>query len=87
MKDDFEKCITQIKNGVAISGEALKPFQADIQLLYNLSRDTKVCARLQANETPLAIYDCLKETDPIKAKRLIKNLDSKVLFILTELVL
>jgi len=36
---------------------------------------------------PLIIYESMKEADPIKAKRLIKNLDSKVLFILTELVL
>jgi len=87
MKDEFDKCINLIKHGYSITGDSLKPFQADIQLLYNLSRDSKVCARLQANEMPLIIYESMKEADPIKAKRLIKNLDSKVLFILTELVL
>lgn len=55
--------------------------------MYNLSRDAKVCARLQADEMPLVIYDSIKESDPVKAQRLIKNIDSKILFILTELIL
>jgi len=55
--------------------------------LYNLSKDRKVSARLQAEEFPLAVYSSIKEADPMRAKRLIKHIDNKALCILTELVL
>lgn len=36
---------------------------------------------------PIKIYEAIKEENPIKAKRLIRNIDKKLLCILTELVL
>lgn len=52
-----------------------------------MSHDLKVRVRLQKNGLPIAIYDAIKEDEPSKAKRLIKDLNHEILETLTSLML
>jgi len=85
-KLEFDLILVSLKAN-AIKPESLTAVAAILTLIYNLSKDAKVLARLQGCETPLAIYDAIKESDPLAVKHLIKKIDEKVLGTLTQLVL
>jgi hypothetical protein len=53
----------------------------------NTACDRKVRARLQDEEIPIKIYEFIKETKPMEAGRVIKNMSEECLVLLVELIL
>lgn len=49
--------------------------------------DRKVRARLQDEEIPLKIYECIKEAKPVEAGRVVKQMSEECLVLLVELIL
>ena len=53
----------------------------------NSAQDTKVCARLQAENLPVALYNFIREHNPEEAGRILKALDEGLLKAVIELLL